>query len=101
MERFHQQQQKEDSSSPPSTVSDHDDTYLDFLGEHFKAVEERLKSATGLHKTSLQAERDRTITMIQFIAALKRKNDAAANPPSFPQHIFLILVCQGAKHSYV
>jgi hypothetical protein len=78
MERFHQQQQQEDSSSLPSTLSDHDDKDLDFLKEHLEAVDERLKSATGLHETSLRAERDRTITMIQAIAALKRKNDAAA-----------------------
>jgi hypothetical protein len=77
-EHFHQQKQ-EDGGSLTSTVSDDKDSDLDFLMDHLKAIDERLKSAkTGQHEASLRAERDRTTTMIQTIAGLKRLNDAIA-----------------------
>ncbi len=70
---------KEADGDVPSLVSDESDGDLDFLKDHLKAIEDRLKSAeTEGHETSLREERDRTIKIIKTIAELKRLHDVAA-----------------------
>jgi hypothetical protein len=72
---------KEADSDPPAFVDEGDltvDGDLDFLRDHLKAIDERLKSAQGQHKSSLQEERKRTIDRLKKIADLKRQGQAAA-----------------------
>ena len=70
---------KESDGDAPSLVSDESDGDLDFLKDHLKAIEDRLKSAESAgHESSLREERDRTIKMIKTIAELKRLHDVAA-----------------------
>jgi hypothetical protein len=71
--------QQESDGDVPSLFSDESDGDLDFLKDHLKAIEDRLKSAqSAVHESSLREERDRTIKIIKTIAELKRLHDVAA-----------------------
>jgi hypothetical protein len=78
VKQVHTHHLEEAGGAAPSLVSDGADSDLDFLKEHLKAVEERLKSAKGQHLASLKEERDRTMAIIRDIAEMKRRNDVAA-----------------------
>ena len=77
-ERHHHKQADGDA---PALVDDDTltaDKDLDFLKDHLKAVDERLKSAQGTHKSCLNEERNRVIDKLKKIAELKRLGDEAA-----------------------
>ena len=72
---------KQADGDAPALVDDDTltaDKDLDFLKDHLKAVDERLKSAQGMHKSCLNEERNRVIDKLKKIAELKRLGDEAA-----------------------
>jgi len=72
---------KQADGDAPALVDDDTltaDKDLDFLKDHLKAVDERLRSAQGMHKSCLNEERNRVIDKLKKIAELKRLGDEAA-----------------------